>query len=305
MDKKTIDKLAVIGLGSMGMGVALSLLQNGFTVSGYDVNPSATAQFVSHGGKGATSPAKAARDADALITVVVNAAQTQAVLFGDGGAAETLPKGSVILSLATMPPQAAKEIALKVQDAGYHFIDAPMSGGSVRAAQGELTLMASGPSAAFDRCETALNAIAQKVYRLGEEPGIGSSFKIVNQLLAGVHIAAACEAVAFAKALGLDIAKVYDVITASAGNSWMFENRVPHIIAGDYTPHSSVNIFTKDLGIVSDLGRSLNFPLPVASTALQMFIMTAASGMGHDDDSSVARLLANIAGLELPSAAKD
>ena len=305
MDKETIDKLAVIGLGSMGMGVALSLLQNGFTVSGYDVNPSATAQFVSRGGKGAASPAEAARDADAIITVVVNAAQTQAVLFGDGGAAETLPKGSVILSLATMPPQAAKEIALKVQDAGHHFIDAPMSGGSVRAAQGELTLMASGPSAAFDRCETALNAIAQKVYRLGEEPGIGSSFKIVNQLLAGVHIAAACEAVVFAKALGLDIAKVYDVITASAGNSWMFENRVPHIIAGDYTPHSSVNIFTKDLGIVSDLGRSLNFPLPVASTALQMFIMTAATGMGHDDDSSVARLLAKIAGLELPSAAKD
>ncbi|MBV9635164.1 MAG: NAD-binding protein, partial [Methylobacteriaceae bacterium] len=135
---------------------------------------------------------------------------------------------------------------------------------------------------------------------LGEEPGIGASFKIVNQLLAGVHIAAACEAIALASRLGLDLAKVYEVIAASAGNSWMFENRVPHILAGDYAARSAVDIFTKDLGIVADISRSEKFPTPVASSALQMFLMTAAAGMGRDDDASVARLYAMIAGMKLP-----
>jgi 3-hydroxyisobutyrate dehydrogenase len=142
--------------------------------------------------------------------------------------------------------------------------------------------------------------MAQTVYRLGDSVGIGSSFKIVNQLLAGVHIAAACEAITFAASLGLDISRVFDVITKSAGNSWMFENRIPHVLAGDYTPMSAVSIFTKDLGIVSDLGRRQKFPLPVTSAALQLFVMTEAAGMGRDDDSSVARLLAGISGLTLP-----
>jgi 3-hydroxyisobutyrate dehydrogenase len=164
--------------------------------------------------------------------------------------------------------------------------------------------MGSGSRKAFAHVRPVLDAIALKVYELGEKPGVGSSFKIVNQLLAGVHIAAACEAITFAKALGLDIGKVYEVITASAGNSWMFENRVPHILQGDYSPHSAVDIFNKDLGIVSDLGRDKKFPLPIASAALQMFIMTSAAGMGRDDDASIARLLASIADIDLPGVPK-
>ena len=144
--------------------------------------------------------------------------------------------------------------------------------------------------------------IAGKVYNLGDAAGAGASFKMVNQLLAGVHIAAACEAMTFAARLGLDLDKVYEVIAASAGNSWMFENRVPHILDGDYSPRSAVSIFTKDLGIVSDMARQEKFPLQIASTALQMFLMTAAAGMASDDDASVARMIAQITGLQLPTA---
>jgi 3-hydroxyisobutyrate dehydrogenase len=165
--------------------------------------------------------------------------------------------------------------------------------------------MASGSAAAFEAARPALDAMAGTVYQLGDQAGVGSSFKIVNQLLAGVHIAAACEAITFAKSLDLDISRVFDVITKSAGNSWMFENRVPHVLEGDYTPHSAVSIFTKDLGIVSDIGRSQKFPLPITAAALQLFIMTEAAGMGRDDDSSVARLLAQIAGLQLPGMTKE
>jgi L-threonate 2-dehydrogenase len=135
---------------------------------------------------------------------------------------------------------------------------------------------------------------------LGDAPGQGAAFKIVNQLLAGVHIAAACEAIAFAAREGLDLQRVYEVITQSAGNSWMFGNRVPHVLEGDYSPRSSVEIFIKDLGIVLDMARARQFPLPLAGSALQMFLMAAASGMGKDDDSSVARVYARMAGLTLP-----
>ena len=296
-------KICVIGLGSMGLGIAGSLLRGGFAVVGCDVTPAARAAFADLGGTVADDPATAARGCDVAISVVVNAAQTDAVLFGPQGAAPALARGAVILSCATMAPDAARDFAGRAQAMGLGYLDAPISGGAARAATGEMTIMASGPPATFDRVRPVLDCIAAKVYELGDVAGIGAAFKIVNQLLAGVHIAAACEAVTFAKAMGLDIARVYEVITASAGNSWMFENRVPHILDGDYSPRSAVDIFTKDLGIVTDIGRGLKFPTPVASMALQMFVMTAAAGMGRDDDASVARMIAGLAGLELPGAA--
>ncbi|TIX79037.1 MAG: NAD(P)-dependent oxidoreductase, partial [Mesorhizobium sp.] len=162
------------------------------------------------------------------------------------------------------------------------------------------TILASGSAAAFARARPALDAMATSLYELGDEPGVGAAFKMINQLLAGVHIAAASEAIALAARQGLDIRKVYEVITASAGNSWMFENRIPHVLDGDYAPRSAVDIFVKDLGIIQDMARSAKFPVPVAAAALQMFLMTSAAGMGRDDDASVARLYAKITGTDLP-----
>jgi putative dehydrogenase len=302
MSEQSVLKVCVIGLGSMGLGVATSLLRKGFDAVGYDVNEEAAARFVAAGGRVESTIGDASDNADVVITVVVNANQTETVLFGEGGAAKSMAKGGTVLSFATMSPEMARDFERRSFELGITYIDAPISGGALRAAAGELTIMASGRADAFRHARPVLDAIAMKVYELGDKAGIGASFKIVNQLLAGVHIAAACEAITFAKALGLDIDKVYEVITASAGNSWMFENRVPHILEGNYSPFSAVDIFTKDLGIVSDIGRGLKFPLPIASTALQMFVMTAAAGMGRDDDASIARLIAQITGLQLPQA---
>jgi 3-hydroxyisobutyrate dehydrogenase len=201
-----------------------------------------------------------------------------------------------------MAPDDARWLAAKAEALGLLYLDAPISGGAAKAALGQLTVMASGTPETFKRARPVLDAIAATVHELGDAAGIGASFKMVNQLLAGVHIAAACEAVTFAKKLGLDLPTVYKVITASAGNSWMFENRVPHILDGDYAPRSAVEIFTKDLGIVSDMGRREKFPLQIAATALQMFLMAAAAGMERDDDASVARMIAEMTGLELPKA---
>ncbi|RWM79653.1 MAG: NAD(P)-dependent oxidoreductase [Mesorhizobium sp.] len=296
----TTLRVAVIGLGSMGFGMATSLRRAGFEVTGFDVNDQMVARFVATGGRGAQSPAEAAQAADVVISVVVNAAQTEAILFGADGVAETLPEGAVFVSSATMDPDVARNLAARLEATGRLYLDAPISGGSVRAAEGALTVLASGSAAAFAKARPALDAMAAKLYELGDEPGVGAAFKMINQLLAGVHIAAASEAVAFAARQRLNIRKVYEVITASAGNSWMFENRVPHVLDGDYAPRSAVDIFVKDLGIIQDMARSAKFPVPVAAAALQMFLMTSAAGMGRDDDASVARLYARITGTNLP-----
>lgn len=293
-------KVAVIGLGSMGLGIARSLLRAGHDVAGFDVSPEPSAALADAGGRIAASPADAARGADIAVIVVVNAAQTETVLAGPDGVLPVLAPGGVVVASPTMPPAEARRFAALAEARGVHYLDAPISGGAAKAATGELTVMASGRPEAFAAARPVLDAMAAKVYELGDEAGTGAAFKIVNQLLAGVHIAAACEAITFAASLGLDLAKVYEVITHSAGNSWMFENRMPHVLDGDYAPKSATAIFTKDLGIVSDIGRGRKFPLPIASAALQLFVMTEASGMGRDDDASVARLLAGIAGVALP-----
>jgi L-threonate 2-dehydrogenase len=296
------SKIAVIGLGAVGYGVAASLARKGWPIVGADTNPAATARFAKEFGKATGSSREAASGADVVILVVVNAAQCETVLFGDAGVLEETAHDAMIISCVTMDPAQARSIGEKVEATGRAFIDAPTSGGPARAAEGALTLLTSGREDAMKRAEPIFDAIASKIYRLGAEAGAGSAFKMINQHLAGIHIAAACEAIAFAKRLGLDLSKVYEVITASAGNSWMFENRVPHILDNDYAPKSAVNIFTKDLGIVSDMARAVSFPTPLAASALQMFLMTAASGMGRDDDASVARLYAKIAGIELDGA---
>jgi L-threonate 2-dehydrogenase len=297
-------RVAVIGLGSMGFGMATSLKRAGFDVAGCDVAADAVARFVADGGKGARTPAEAAKGADIVVGVVLNAAQTETILFGKDGVAETLAKDAVFVSSATMDPEVARRLAKQLEATGRHYLDAPISGGAQRAAQGELTILASGSATAFAKARPALDAMAAKLYELGDAPGQGAAFKMVNQLLAGVHIAAASEAITFAAKQGLDLQKVYEVITASAGNSWMFENRMPHVIAGDYRPHSAVEIFVKDLGIVQDMARTARFPAPVAAAALQMFLAAAASGMGRDDDASVARLYARISGAQLPGEPK-
>jgi 3-hydroxyisobutyrate dehydrogenase len=290
----------MIGLGSMGFGMAKSLKRAGLSVKGYDAEAANVKRFADEGGGAATSPAEAASGASIIVCAVVNAAQTEVVMFGPGGAGETAAKDAVFISCATMDPAAARRLGERWETEGRLYLDAPMSGGAARAAKGELTFMASGSPATFVAARPALDAMASKVYELADRPGIGAGFKMINQLLAGVHIAAAAEAMTFAAKQGLDLNKVYEVITASAGNSWMFENRVPHILEGDYRPLSAVEIFVKDLGIVQDMARAERYPVPLAAAALQMYLAAAGAGFGRDDDSSVARIYAQLSGAKLP-----
>ncbi len=293
-------KIGVIGLGAMGNGVAQSLLRAGFKVHACDLRPDVLQRFADAGGIPCASPAELGDRCDVVITLVVNAQQTEAVLFGPDGAVAAMQPGKLVIASATVPPAFAEALGKRLGEKGLLLLDAPVSGGAARAASGEMTMMTSGPAQAYALAEDVLAAMAGKVYRLGSAHGAGSKVKIINQLLAGVHIAAAAEAMALGLREGVDPDALYDVITHSAGNSWMFENRVPHILSGDYTPLSAVDIFVKDLGMVLDTARGSKFPLPLSAAAHQMFMMASTAGHGGEDDSAVIKIFP---GIELPGKA--
>ena len=292
--------LGVVGLGSMGYGAAVSAMKRGVSTVGLDSSAAARERFAAAGGQLAASLADLAARCDVVQLLVVNAMQTEAVLFGEQGLAATLRRGAVVIASATVDPTLPPQWEAKLAERGIHFIDGPVSGGAKKAAEGQMTVMASGTPEAFAAAGAVLDAIAGKVYKLGDKAGIGSTVKMVNQHLAGVHIAAACEAMALGMRASADAASLYEVICNSAGMSWMFQNRVPHILEGDYTPLSSVNIFVKDLGIVLDAARKLAFPLPLAAAAHQLYLATAAAGHGNEDDAAVVKFYAALAGIELP-----
>jgi len=293
--------ISVFGLGSMGFGVACSALAAGHHVYGFDVNPDSQSKFIAKGGDQAVV-ADAGAQSDVVVSVVLNGAQTVDILFGDNGIVPHMRPGSVVVSCATVPPDLARDLAARCDAFQILYLDAPISGGSVKAAEGALTMMASGSASSFDAAKPTLDAITQTVYRLGDEAGAGSAMKAVNQLLAGVHIAAMGEALTFGISQGVDAARIVEVISKCAGTSWMFENRAPHVVDGDYTPHSAVNIWLKDLGIVLDVAKGSNFSAPLAAAALQQFVAAAGQGLGREDDAAVAKVYAHNAGISLPKA---
>ena len=295
-----MKKIAVFGLGAMGYGIASSILRAGHTTHGFDVVPEQVTRFQANGGS-AGALTDVAGSLDAVAVVVLNAAQTEAVLFGDDAIVPQLPAGAVVLACATVPPNFAREMEQRCNAHDVHYLDAPISGGAGKAASGQLSIMASGTKAALDAAKPVLDATAETVFTLGDTAGAGSAMKAVNQLLAGVHIATMAEALTFGMTQGVTPDKFVEVISKCAGTSWMLENRAPHIVAGDFTPLSSVNIWPKDLGIVLDIAKSAQFSAPITTTALQQFVEAAKMGLGGEDDSAVAKVYARNAGLTLPS----
>ena len=289
--------VGLIGLGAMGAGMAKSLRKSGFALSVFDLRTDVAQAFAAGGGTACASPAELAASCQVVISVVVNAAQTEEVVFGTGGCAQAMQPGSVFVMCSTVDPNWSIALEARLAKLGILYLDAPISGGAAKAASGQMTMMTSGSAPAYAKVGAALDAMAAKVYKLGDMAGAGSKVKIINQLLAGVHIAAAAEAMALGLREGVDANALYEVITHSAGNSWMFENRMAHVLAADYTPLSAVDIFVKDLGLVLDMARASKFPLPLSSTAHQMFMQASTAGFAKEDDSAVIKIFP---GIELP-----
>lgn len=290
--------VAVVGLGAMGMGAALSCVKAGLDTYGVDLDDKLLEKLSVSGAKGVGKNAGDFADKlNAVVLLVVNAKQVNQVLFGENGLAKQLKPGTAVMVSSTISAQDAKEISQKLTKLGLLMLDAPVSGGAAKAAIGEMTVMVAGSKEAFAALQPVLDATASKVYNIGEEIGLGATVKIIHQLLAGVHIAAGAEAMALAAKAGIPLELMYDVVTHAAGNSWMFENRMKHVVEGDYSPLSMVDIFVKDLGLVNDTAKSLKFPLHLASTAYSMFTEASNAGYGKQDDSAVIKIFS---GVELP-----
>ena len=288
--------ILVIGLGSMGYGIAISLMRSGYKVYGQDKNIDQQQKFIQDGGlKGEVLYDQL----EAVIIVVLNDQQTREIIFGEDGIANKLKNNTLIMVCTTVSPDFAREMDNKCVEKGLLYLDAPISGGSKKSLEGKLSYMISGSQKAQQKAKPLLVATAEKVFEFGTSVGAGSAMKSVNQMLAGIHISAMAEAITFGITQGIEPKKFLEVISECAGTSWMLENRAPHIIDDDYSPKSSINIWPKDLGIVLDIAKKSNFSAPLTATAMQQFVAAAGSGLGHEDDAAVAKIYARNAGIKL------
>jgi 3-hydroxyisobutyrate dehydrogenase len=286
-----MTKIGFIGLGSMGLPMAQNLAAKGFEVAGYDLRKAAIDELVAHGGRSAANVGDALADAELAILMVVNAAQAESVLF-DTNAIARLAKDAVVVVMATCPPAKAAALAKRVEGAGFGFVDAPVSGGVVGARAGSLTIMVGAGDTEFGKAKPALDAMGGKIARVGKEPGQGATAKAVNQLLCGVHIAAAAEALAMAKKLGVDMEQMLDIVSGSAASSWMLRDRGARMLQDEPNVTSAVDIFVKDLGIVLETGDGAAADIPLARAAHEKFVAASGAGFGAFDDSQVIRAFA-------------
>ncbi|RUP11793.1 MAG: NAD(P)-dependent oxidoreductase [Methylobacterium sp.] len=283
-----LTRIALVGLGAMGLPMATNLVAAGFAIRGYDLRPESRAAFAAAGGVAAETPAAVAQGSDALLLMVVNAAQAEDVLFAQGALDAMEPDGIVVL-MATCPPKAMEHLAERVAATGRRFVDAPVSGGVVGAQAGTLTIMAAAPAETLAALRPVLEALGDRIFHVGERPGQGATVKAVNQLLCGVHIAAAAEALALAGRVGVDRDVVLEILTGSSAASWMLRDRGPRMLEDEPRVTSAVDIFVKDLGIVLEAGRGAGAALPLAALAHQLFVSTSGRGDGAADDSQVIR----------------
>lgn len=287
-------RVAVLGLGAMGLPMATHLAHD-HEVTGFDVNAERLRMAELGGVRPAASPAKACAGADVVLIGVRDAAQLESALFGPSGAAETLPAGAVVILTSTVGLEPARDAAERLEAQQVHLIDAPVSGGPVRAGKGDLLIMVGAGPAALDRGRSVLEALSSTLTVAGPRVGDGQMLKTVNQLLCGVHTAAAAEALALAHALGLDLDSTLEVLGKGAAASFMLSDRGPRIaqqLTGARPElRSRLDVISKDMGIVARLARQAKVATPVAGAAEHLYLLGEALGLAEQDDSVIATVL--------------
>jgi 3-hydroxyisobutyrate dehydrogenase len=286
-----MDKLVgIVGVGNMGGGMAARLLDRGWAVQACDLVDAKVQALVRSGARAAATPADAARQADVLVVCVVDAQQSHDVLFGDRGAAAALRPGAAVLLCPTIAPQDVEQLATSLQERGLAAIDAPMSGGPARARDGTMSLMLACTDAVFEANRALLETLSQKVFRVGTRLGDGARTKLVNNLLAGINLAGAAEAMALAERLGLDPGRTLDVIEQSSGQSWIGSDRMRRAIAGDYAPRAHVTLLQKDTRLALEAARAAGFAGTLGPVAHEAFNRAVAAGDAELDDAALLRL---------------
>ena len=286
-----MSRVGWVGLGAMGLPMAGCVARAGHDVTAYDIDPGRAASLAGDGVKPATSISQAASGAEVFVVMVATPAQVDSVLFGEDPAASALEPGAVVMVMATVGPAAVQRWADRLAQQQVEVVDAPVSGGARRAAEGDLLVMVGGADDAVRRVQPILDAMAGQAPVVGSAPGDGQKVKLVNQLLCGVHIAAAAEALAYAEAMGLDPAATWQVVRGGAAASFMLDDRGERMVRPSQEVKSALDIFVKDMGLVLDAARATSFPSPLASAAEQLYLAGRRVGLGRRDDSSVIEVL--------------
>jgi 3-hydroxyisobutyrate dehydrogenase len=284
---------AVVGVGNMGGGMAARLLALAWPVRVHDIDRAKVEALQREGAQAAISAADAARGSQALVVAVVDADQAEDVLFGADGAAAALPAGAPVLLCPTIAPDDVERLADRLARAGLQPVDAPMSGGPARARDGTMSLMVACSDAAFAVAQPLVEALSARVFRVGSRPGDGARTKLVNNLLAGINLVGAAEAIAMAQRLGLDPARTLDVIEQSSGQSWIGSDRMRRAIAGDWAPRAHVTLLQKDTRLAVEAARAAGFEGPLGAAARDVFQRAADAGLGGLDDAALLRLLSD------------
>ena len=292
--------IGLIGPGAMGLGITQALLRGGFEVFVRDVDPARNALARAAGAAVCATAAAVGEKAAIVITVVVNAQQTDEVCFGAQGLADTLAPGGIVMLCSTVGPAYAADLSTRLAARGFAMVDAPISGGPARAAAGTMSMMISGAPAALACCEAMLKSMSDKRYIISDKPGDGSRMKLVNNLMAGINLVGAAEAFSLGIKGGLDAQKIYEVMMGSSGMSWMGGDRMKRVIEGDHTVTAAVPILTKDVGLALDTGQDLKFPLPLGSAAHQALLATVGLGFDGEDDAWVIRAYQALSRIVLP-----
>ena len=293
-------RIGWLGLGAMGLPMTRRLIEASHEVAAFDPVPAALEAFGQAGGEPAPNPAAASAGAEVLFVTVATPDQAASALFGAGGAAESLPKGSMVVVMSTIGPSSVIDLAARLEKQGVNLLDAPMSGGVARAGKGDLVIMVGGPRDQFEATRPYLYLLGTTVAYVGERIGDGQALKLVNQLLAGVHIAAAAEALGLATALGLDARAAWETIRPGAAGSFMLDDRGARMLDAEFEPvRSALDIFVKDMGLVVGAAKGRRLPTPLAAAAEQLYLAGTAEGLGRRDDASLVTLYERWAGRKL------
>jgi len=279
--------VGIVGIGNMGLGMALRLRDLGYPVGVRDLDAAREHMARRQGASVHADAAAVAQDCELLIVAVVDAAQTEAVLFGERGAVHGLARGATVMLCPTLAPQTLEDCAATLAGRGVQCIDAPMSGGPLRARDGTMSLMVACADAVFARWQGLLQDLSTRLFRVGTAPGDGARTKLVNNLLAAVNLAGAAEAMALAQHLGLDPAATLAVIEQSSGQSWIGSDRMRRALAADPSVQAHLALLAKDSALAIAMASGAGAQLPLGRVAAATFAAASADGLAAADDSSL------------------
>jgi len=287
-----------IGLGNMGRPMALNLAKHGFSLVVHDIDPAKVEPLRERGATVATSAGRVAAATGRTICMVETTAQAEAIIAGEQGIAWSAAPGHVVVCMSTIDPFVARRLSEELAARGVAMLDAPVSGGTTRPASGELSIIVGGAAQTFEACRDLFQAMGTKIFHVGG-PGQGLAMKLVNNMLVQVNMVAIAEALVTGVKAGLDPRMIYDVVRASTGTSFAFETGVPRILARDFAPGGTVDVYYKDQELETAFAKQLGVPLLLANVTQQVYQMARAAGLNKQDGSAIIQVLEGIAGVQV------